>query len=280
MPIPRVSHRFANALTLTPIREWLRNNTTASFTRILAVGALVHFALLLFCSSALLLFCSSALRSLTGWAHLQGTVHAFTSIVRQEGVLGLWQGCVPNVQRAAVVGLCELATYNLAKDSYRTLVSRCVGEGTRSEADGEGVCSPSLSSCFFSVRCCADTDHLWFLIAFRCLSRSLATTLYPRRVPASLQASSQPWPVRSSSTDRRTDRECVCVSVCVCVCLCACVCVCLCLCLCLCLCVCVRVPVLVLTCSPLVTCAFPVFLLLWICAPFASNVQQARRSML
>jgi solute carrier family 25 uncoupling protein 27 len=39
-------------------------------------------------------------------------MHAFRVIVNQEGVLGLWKGGIPAIQRAALVNLGELATYD------------------------------------------------------------------------------------------------------------------------------------------------------------------------
>lgn len=45
----------------------------------------------------------------------RGTLHAFTSIYRSEGLLGMWKGVVPNAQRAALVNLGELATYDTGK---------------------------------------------------------------------------------------------------------------------------------------------------------------------
>lgn len=41
--------------------------------------------------------------------------HAFTTIAREGGVKGLWKGWVPNVQRAALVNLGDLTTYDTAK---------------------------------------------------------------------------------------------------------------------------------------------------------------------
>lgn len=43
--------------------------------------------------------------------------HALTTIVRQDGVRGLYKGATPAVQRAALVNLGELATYDQAKQS-------------------------------------------------------------------------------------------------------------------------------------------------------------------
>lgn len=45
----------------------------------------------------------------------KGTMDAFRSIVRERGVLGLWQGVGPNIQRAILVNAAELGTYDHAK---------------------------------------------------------------------------------------------------------------------------------------------------------------------
>mmetsp|Transcript_27735 Transcript_27735/g.65899 ORF Transcript_27735/g.65899 Transcript_27735/m.65899 type:complete len:252 (-) Transcript_27735:149-904(-) len=46
----------------------------------------------------------------------EGVLSAFSEIVAKEGgVRGLWRGALPAVQRAALVNLGELATYDLAK---------------------------------------------------------------------------------------------------------------------------------------------------------------------
>nr|AKN21586.1 slc25a-18 [Schmidtea mediterranea] len=41
--------------------------------------------------------------------------HALARIVREEGVLALWRGCLPTMGRAAVVNLAQLASYSQAK---------------------------------------------------------------------------------------------------------------------------------------------------------------------
>ena len=60
-------------------------------------------------------------------------------ILLQGGVLGLWRGCWPNVQRAALVNLGDLSTYDSVKsaildntgleDNYVThcMASGCAG---------------------------------------------------------------------------------------------------------------------------------------------------------
>ena len=44
-----------------------------------------------------------------------GTTQAFRVILREGGVLGMWRGVVPNCQRAALVCLGDLTTYDRAK---------------------------------------------------------------------------------------------------------------------------------------------------------------------
>ncbi|XP_065063128.1 mitochondrial uncoupling protein 4-like isoform X2 [Rhopilema esculentum] len=70
---------------------------------------------------------------------VKNTLHAFRKISARYGVLGLWKGWLPNVQRAAIVNLGDLTTYDSAKhfilrntslhDNYVThaLASICSG---------------------------------------------------------------------------------------------------------------------------------------------------------
>ncbi|NXS93293.1 UCP3 protein, partial [Jacana jacana] len=46
-----------------------------------------------------------------------GTVDAYRSIAREEGVHGLWRGTLPNITRNAIVNCGELVTYDLIKDT-------------------------------------------------------------------------------------------------------------------------------------------------------------------
>ncbi|KAG8273386.1 hypothetical protein J6590_021341 [Homalodisca vitripennis] len=46
---------------------------------------------------------------------VHGTVHAFQKIVSEGGLRGLWKGSIPNMQRAALVNLGDLTTYDTAK---------------------------------------------------------------------------------------------------------------------------------------------------------------------
>jgi solute carrier family 25 uncoupling protein 27 len=53
----------------------------------------------------------------------RNTWHAFTVTVSEGGVWGLWKGWVPNVQRAALVNLGDLTTYDTAKHLILTRTS-------------------------------------------------------------------------------------------------------------------------------------------------------------
>lgn len=46
---------------------------------------------------------------------VHSAMHALKKIVKKGGVRGLWKGSVPNVQRAALVNLGDLTTYDTAK---------------------------------------------------------------------------------------------------------------------------------------------------------------------
>ncbi|XP_067006572.1 mitochondrial uncoupling protein 4 [Anabrus simplex] len=79
-------------------------------------------------------------RRLLGKApRVHGTWHAFQKILAEGGIRGLWKGSIPNVQRAALVNLGDLTTYDSAKrfilshttlpDSHLThiMASSCAG---------------------------------------------------------------------------------------------------------------------------------------------------------
>nr|XP_006625823.1 PREDICTED: mitochondrial uncoupling protein 4 isoform X1 [Lepisosteus oculatus] len=46
---------------------------------------------------------------------IRGVYHAFVKIISEGGIRGLWAGWVPNVQRAALVNLGDLTTYDTMK---------------------------------------------------------------------------------------------------------------------------------------------------------------------
>lgn len=47
-----------------------------------------------------------------------GMVHAFSSIVKEEGVLGLWKGVGPTCGRATALAAAELSTYDEVKSQF------------------------------------------------------------------------------------------------------------------------------------------------------------------
>ncbi|PSC72740.1 mitochondrial uncoupling 3 [Micractinium conductrix] len=52
---------------------------------------------------------------LAGAPRYRGVLHAFRTIAAHQGLPGLWRGSLPAVQRAALVNLGELSTYDAAK---------------------------------------------------------------------------------------------------------------------------------------------------------------------
>ncbi len=60
----------------------------------------------------------------------QGLLDALRKIVAEGGVLGLWRGCTPAVQRAALVNLGELSAYDQAGCTVSSLsCARLSGRG-------------------------------------------------------------------------------------------------------------------------------------------------------
>ncbi|XP_055797268.1 mitochondrial uncoupling protein 2-like [Salvelinus fontinalis] len=51
-----------------------------------------------------------------GVKRYNGTMDAYRTIARDEGVRGLWKGCMPNITRNAIVNCCELVTYDIIKE--------------------------------------------------------------------------------------------------------------------------------------------------------------------
>ncbi|XP_037123950.1 mitochondrial uncoupling protein 2-like [Syngnathus acus] len=45
-----------------------------------------------------------------------GTLDAYRTIARDEGLRGLWKGCLPNIARNAIVNCCEMVTYDIIKE--------------------------------------------------------------------------------------------------------------------------------------------------------------------
>nr|XP_006011130.1 PREDICTED: mitochondrial brown fat uncoupling protein 1 isoform X1 [Latimeria chalumnae]XP_014353244.1 PREDICTED: mitochondrial brown fat uncoupling protein 1 isoform X1 [Latimeria chalumnae] len=47
----------------------------------------------------------------------KGTLHAYKTIAKEEGVRGLWKGTLPNITRNAIVNCAELVTYDIIKET-------------------------------------------------------------------------------------------------------------------------------------------------------------------
>ena len=73
-----------------------------------------------------------------------GIVHAFSTIIKSEGVLGLWRGSGPTLGRATVLAAVELASYDEVKNAL--LSYGVIEKGTLS-----GVFLTSLCSGFFGA---------------------------------------------------------------------------------------------------------------------------------
>ncbi|KAM9846900.1 dicarboxylate carrier UCP2 isoform 2-T2 [Aulostomus maculatus] len=67
-----------------------------------------------------------------------GTIDAYKTIAKEEGVHGLWKGTAPNIARNAIVNCTELVTYDFIKD---TLL-----RSTPLTAFGAGLCTTIIAS--------------------------------------------------------------------------------------------------------------------------------------
>ncbi|XP_041864375.1 mitochondrial uncoupling protein 2-like [Melanotaenia boesemani] len=56
------------------------------------------------------------IRLADGEKRYNGTLDAYKTIARDEGVRGLWKGCLPNITRNAIVNCAELVTYDIIKE--------------------------------------------------------------------------------------------------------------------------------------------------------------------
>ncbi|XP_062983349.1 putative mitochondrial transporter UCP3 isoform X1 [Elgaria multicarinata webbii] len=57
------------------------------------------------------------IRVVGGPKKYNGTVDAYRTIAREEGVRGLWKGTLPNITRNAIVNCGEMVTYDLIKEA-------------------------------------------------------------------------------------------------------------------------------------------------------------------
>merc|ERR1719454_1945155 len=82
-----------------------------------------------------------------------GMTHAFSTIIKEEGVLGLWKGVGPTCGRATALAAAELATYDEVKQQF--LKNNIVKEGlscTLATAFVSGFVSTVASSPFDVVK--------------------------------------------------------------------------------------------------------------------------------
>uniref|UniRef100_A0A3Q2Z630 Mitochondrial uncoupling protein 2-like n=1 Tax=Hippocampus comes TaxID=109280 RepID=A0A3Q2Z630_HIPCM len=81
-----------------------------------------------------------------------GTLDAYRTIARDEGLRGLWKGCLPNIARNAIVNCCETVTYDVIKErilQYELMVP-CVPHA----ATMAFLCTPSVADnmpCHFTA---------------------------------------------------------------------------------------------------------------------------------
>lgn len=77
----------------------------------------------------------------------KGTMDAYKTIAKQEGMRGLWKGTAPNITRNALVNCTELVTYDLIKDAL--LTSNLMSDTLPchfTSAFGAGFCTTVIAS--------------------------------------------------------------------------------------------------------------------------------------
>eukprot|EP00040_Diaphanoeca_grandis_P033442 m.204985 g.204985 ORF g.204985 m.204985 type:complete len:306 (+) comp32903_c5_seq25:2037-2954(+) len=77
----------------------------------------------------------------------RGTVHAFSVLFKQNGAIGMWRGWIPSCQRAALVQLGDLTTYDFLKQ--KVLKSGLVEDGPALHAIASG--GAGLVAAFFGT---------------------------------------------------------------------------------------------------------------------------------
>jgi hypothetical protein len=79
-----------------------------------------------------------------GAKRYRGMIHAFSSIVREEGVARLWRGAAPAVSRATVLAAVELASYDEVK--AQLLLRGVIERGTVAGVFASSMCSGLLGA--------------------------------------------------------------------------------------------------------------------------------------
>lgn len=86
-------------------------------------------------------------RLVDGERRYNGTLDAYRTIARDEGIRGLWKGCMPNITRNAIVNCAELVTYDLIKEvilNYDIMTDNLPCHFTA--AFGAGFCTTVVAS--------------------------------------------------------------------------------------------------------------------------------------
>ncbi|XP_053502044.1 mitochondrial uncoupling protein 3 [Ictalurus furcatus] len=82
-----------------------------------------------------------------GEKRYKGTMDAYKTIARDEGIKGLWKGCIPNITRNAIVNCAELVTYDIIKElilKYNLMTDNLPCHFTA--ALGAGFCTTIVAS--------------------------------------------------------------------------------------------------------------------------------------
>ncbi|XP_060765395.1 mitochondrial uncoupling protein 3 [Neoarius graeffei] len=87
------------------------------------------------------------IRVADGAKRYNGTMDAYKTIARDEGIKGLWKGCIPNITRNAIVNCAELVTYDIIKElilKYNLMTDNLPCHFTA--AFGAGFCTTIVAS--------------------------------------------------------------------------------------------------------------------------------------
>uniref|UniRef100_T1IN06 Mitochondrial uncoupling protein 4 n=1 Tax=Strigamia maritima TaxID=126957 RepID=T1IN06_STRMM len=134
---------------------------------------------------------------------VKNTWHAFKTIFSQGGIRGLWKGWVPNVQRAALVNMGDLATYDSTKQyllARTSLQDNYVTHTLSSAASGLVAATVGTPADVIKTRIMnQSTDHtgkgLLYKSSFDCLTQTLRNegfwALYKGFLP--IWARMAPW---------------------------------------------------------------------------------------
>lgn len=92
------------------VREKIRNNLITYLNQLISIAFVGTPA-----EISLIRMTADGRLPLNERRNYTGVSNALTRIVREEGVLTLWRGCIPTMGRAMVVNAAQLASYSQAK---------------------------------------------------------------------------------------------------------------------------------------------------------------------